>query len=225
VPWAFPNKDGEIIGFEVDVARKLAEDIGVELELVPTAWDGIIPSLIAGKFDVIIGGLTITPARALTVNFTIPYEHSQTLAIVNKQIAPDITTLAQLNSADITFANRRGATTASIAEELFPEAQQLLFDEENASLQELLNGNVQVTLASTPTPSLWAKEYPDVIRVIDEPIRETNEGFAIRKGDPDALAFLNSWITVRSSDGWLDGRFNYWFKGQEWADQVGPDAQ
>ena len=90
VPWAMPGKDGKLIGFEVDVAKKLADDLGVELELVPTAWDGIIPALIAGKFDFIIGGLTITPKRALTINFSIPYDYAETLAVVNKKIAtPD----------------------------------------------------------------------------------------------------------------------------------------
>src|SRR5690606_22936649 len=69
VPWAMRNTKGEFIGFEIDVARKLAEDNEWQLELVPTAWDGIIPALIAGKFDVIIGGMSVTPKRAQTVNF------------------------------------------------------------------------------------------------------------------------------------------------------------
>ncbi len=88
VPWAFPDKNGELIGFEVDVSKKLAEDLGVKLELVPTAWDAIIPSLVSGQYDLIIGGLTITEERAKTVAFTIPYEHSQVYAVVNKKIAP-----------------------------------------------------------------------------------------------------------------------------------------
>jgi polar amino acid transport system substrate-binding protein len=73
VPWAMRDKNGELIGFEIDVAKKLAEDMEVEVEFVPTAWDGIIPALIAGKFDVIIGGMSIRPSRNLTVNFTLPY--------------------------------------------------------------------------------------------------------------------------------------------------------
>ena len=60
VPWAMRNKKGELIGFEIDVATKLAEDLGVEIEFVPTAWSGIIPALIAGNFDVIIGGMSVT---------------------------------------------------------------------------------------------------------------------------------------------------------------------
>ena len=70
------NRNGELVGFEVDVATKVAADMGVDLESVPTSWDGIIPALIAGKFDVIIGGLSVRPQRNLTINFTIPYAHS-----------------------------------------------------------------------------------------------------------------------------------------------------
>lgn len=60
-PWAMRDKQGALIGFEIDVARRLATDNGWQVEFVPTAWDGIIPSLLAKKYDVIIGGLTITP--------------------------------------------------------------------------------------------------------------------------------------------------------------------
>ena len=70
VPWAMRDKQGGLIGFEIDVATKLAADMGVEVEFVPTAWSGIIPSLLAKKFDVIIGGMSITAQRNLTVNFT-----------------------------------------------------------------------------------------------------------------------------------------------------------
>ena len=77
VPWAMRDKDGNLIGFEIDVATKVAEDMGVKVEFVPTAWSGIIPALIAKKFDLIIGGMSITPQRNLTVNFTVPYAHQR----------------------------------------------------------------------------------------------------------------------------------------------------
>ena len=73
VPWSMRDKNGDLIGFEPDVGRKLAEDMGVEVEFVPTKWAGIIPALVAGKFDVIISGMTVTPSRNLTVNFSEPY--------------------------------------------------------------------------------------------------------------------------------------------------------
>ncbi len=63
------DKQGDLIGFEVDVAKRLAADADLKIEFVPTAWDGIIPALLAEKFDVIIGGLTITPERNMSVLF------------------------------------------------------------------------------------------------------------------------------------------------------------
>ena len=87
VPWAMRDKNGDLIGFEIDVAKKVAADMEVEAEFVPTAWDGIIPALLAGKFDVIIGGMSITPARNLTVNFTAPYAHSSLGVMASKKVA------------------------------------------------------------------------------------------------------------------------------------------
>ena len=87
VPWAMRNKKGELIGFEIDVATKVAKDLGIEVEFVPTAWSGIIPALIAGKFDVIIGGMSVTTKRNLTVNFTAPYAHSGMGIVANKELA------------------------------------------------------------------------------------------------------------------------------------------
>lgn len=91
VPWAMRDKDGNLIGFEVDVATKLAKDLGVKLDLVPTAWDGIIPALLAGKFDVIIGGMTITTQRNLTVNFSAPYDY----AVLASRSAPNCRTASR----------------------------------------------------------------------------------------------------------------------------------
>ena len=92
VPWAMRDKDGNLIGFEIDVATKVAEDMGVKVEFVPTAWSGIIPSLIAKKFDIIIGGMSITPQRNLTVNFTVPYAHSGQQMAASMQLAGDFKT-------------------------------------------------------------------------------------------------------------------------------------
>jgi len=87
VPWAMRSKSGELIGFEIDVAKKVAEDLGVKVDFQPTAWSGIIPALLAGKFDVIIGGMSITPERAQTVDFTIPYSTSGQAIVANKALA------------------------------------------------------------------------------------------------------------------------------------------
>ncbi len=78
----------------------------------------------------------MTPQRNLTINFTEAYEEDEVYVIVNKKIAGNIKTLDDLNQANITIANRRGATTETLTKRLFPKATQNLFDEENQSLRK-----------------------------------------------------------------------------------------
>jgi polar amino acid transport system substrate-binding protein len=219
-PWSMRDLNGELIGFELDVGRQLAEDMGVEVEFVPTSWDGIIPALVSGNFDTIISGMTVTPQRNLTVNFTVPYAYSGMTILANTAMTEGFT-LEDYNSSDVTFAARRGATPATVIADMFPEATLLLFDEDGAATQEVLNGNAHATMASEPTPSSEARRYPDVLSVpFNQAFQAGGEGFAVRKGDPDALAFFNSWITAKTNTGWLKERHDYWFRGNDWADQV-----
>jgi len=86
VPWAMKDKTGKLIGFEIDVATRLAKDMGVKVEFVPTKWAGIIPALLTGKFDVIIGGMGMLPKRNLKVNFSVPYDYSGMSIVANREL-------------------------------------------------------------------------------------------------------------------------------------------
>ncbi|MCB1919301.1 MAG: transporter substrate-binding domain-containing protein [Candidatus Competibacteraceae bacterium] len=221
VPWAMRDKNGELIGYEIDVAKKLAEDMGVKAEFVPTAWDGIIPALLAGKFDIIIAGMSITPERNLTVNFSLPYANSGIQMVANKELADGFSTLEDFNKPEIVLAVRRGATPATAAKRMMPKATLRQFDEDALALQEVLNGKAHAFVTSTPTPAFEALKHPDKLFLpIAEPFVQGAEGFALRKGDPDALNFFNNWIMLHQQDGWLKERHDYWFKSRDWAGQV-----
>ena len=221
VPWAMRNKKGELIGFEIDVAKKVAEDMGVKIEFVPTAWSGIIPALIAGKFDVIIGGMSVKPQRNLTINFTTPYAHSGMGIAANKNLAGDLKWPEGYNSPSVTFTCRRGATSCSDIKEIWPKARLRQFDDDSLAFQEVINGNAHATVTSHPKPARWVYKHPEVLFMPStENLTEGNESFGLRKGDPDALNFFSNWIMVHTSNGWLKDRHNYWFKGMDWADQV-----
>ncbi|MGA1599972.1 MAG: transporter substrate-binding domain-containing protein, partial [bacterium] len=156
VPWAMRNKQGELIGFEIDVAKKVAEDMGVEIEFVPTQWSGIIPALIAGKFDVIIGGMSVTPQRNLTINFTAPYAHSGMGIAASKKLAADYAWPEGFNRSDVIFVCRRGVTpcTDEVAKR-WPKAKIRQFDDDTMAFQEVVNGNAHATLSSHPKPVSW----------------------------------------------------------------------
>ena len=221
VPWAMRDKNGALIGYEIDVGKRLAEDMGVKAEFVPTAWDGIIPALLTGKFDLIIGGMSITPERNLTVNFTAPYANSGIQMVANKNLATGFKTLADFDKPEVVLAVRRGATPATAAKRLISKATLRQFDEDALALQEVLNGKAHAFVTSTPTPAFEALKHPDTLFLpMPEPLVQGAEGFALRKGDPDALNFFNNWILLRQQDGWLKERHDYWFKTRDWAAQV-----
>ena len=223
VPWAMRDKEGNLIGFEIDVAKKVAEDMEVEVEFVPTAWSGIIPALLAKKFDVIIGGMSITPQRNLTVNFTIPYAHSGQQMAANQALAGDFDSLQDFNQPSVTIACRRGATPCSAAEKLFPKSELRQFDDDAQAFQEVVNGNAHAMLSSAPKPRFWSDAYPDkiILPFEGENITTGDEAIAVRKGDPDALNFFSNWILHNTSNGWLKERHDYWFKSQAgWKDMV-----
>ena len=223
VPWAMRDKKGDLIGFEIDVASKLAEDMGVEVEFVPTAWSGIIPALLAKKFDVIIGGMSITPQRNLTVNFTTPYAHSGQMMAANTKLASNYTTMDDFNQASVTIACRRGATPCKAAQKLFPKSTLRQFDDDAQAFQEVVNGNAHAMISSAPKPRFWSEAYPnDVFVAFDgENLTRGNEGFALRKGDADAMNFFSNWIVVNTSSGWLKERHDFWFKNRSaWKDMV-----
>lgn len=223
VPWAMRDKNGELIGFEIDVAKKVAEDMGVEVNFVPTAWDGIIPALIAGKFDIIIGGMSVTTKRNLTVNFTRPYARTGYIVIANSKLAEEkgIAGLDDLNREDITIASRRGSTGAVAMNRHFPKARKIYFDDDILGVQEVANGKIEASSSTPPKAAFEIERRGDVIRVVShQQLSPTREAFALRKGDPDALNFFNNWIQENDASGWLGERRTYWFSGREWADQV-----
>ena len=221
VPWAMRNKKGDLIGFEIDVAKKLAKDMGVKIQFVPTAWSGIIPALIAGKFDAIIGGMSVTPQRNLTINFTAPYAHSGMGIAANKKLSGNLAWPDGYNSRSVTFTCRRGATSCTDIKNLWPKAKIRQFDDDSLAFQEVINGNAHATVTSHPKPAKWVFKHPEVLFMpTTENLTEGNESFGLRKGDPDALNFFSNWIMIHNSNGWLKERHNYWFKGMDWADQV-----
>ena len=217
VPWAMKDKTGKLIGFEIDVATQLAEDMGVKVEFVPTKWAGIIPALLTGKFDVIIGGMSIRPDRNLKVNFSIPYDFAGQSLVANKKLAAGFTSLEDFNRPDVVIAARLGATSADAANKFLPKAEKRFFDDEAQVIQEVVNGRAYAAVASAPLPAFQALKYPDKLFMpfqgtfTKEPI-----GFAVRKGDIDTLNYFNNWIRVTEARGWLAERKHYWFETKDW---------
>ena len=221
VPWAMKDKTGKLIGFEIDVATRLAKDMGVKVEFVPTKWAGIIPALLTGKFDVIIGGMGILPKRNLKVNFTIPYDVTGMSIVAHKELAAGFDSLEDFNRSNVAISVRLGSTAVAAAKKFMPKAKLRKFDDESQAYQELINGKAHAVVGSAPMPTFQALKYSEKLFLplkgtfTKEPI-----GFALKKGDFDTLNFFNNWITVVQAEGWLKERKHYWFETRDWEGMI-----
>ena len=196
--------------------------MGVAIQFVPAKWSGIIPALLTGKYDIIIGGMGITPARNLKVNFSDPYEFSGMSMVASSTLAAGRSDIESFNDPKLTIVARIGTTAAAAAKKYLPKAQIRLFDDEGQALQEVLNKRAAAMISSQPFPEFQTLKYSDklFLPLAGKTFTKEPIGFAIRKGDADFLNFLNNWIKVRNADGWLQERYDYWFTTQDWKAQI-----
>ncbi len=216
VPWAMQDKSGEYIGFEIDVARRLAKDFDLELEIFPTRWSGIIPALLTGKFDMIISGLSSTPGRSLRVNFSNPYDHVTIEMVGRKDKLGESTNLEDFNKPEIIVAVRTGTTAATAAKISLPKATIRYFDEEAPAVQEMHSGRAHMFFTSSPLGSFEVLAKPEELRHVAAGIYPQPISIAVRKGDYDTVNALNAWIDNMEAQGWLKERRHYWFETKEW---------
>ncbi len=221
VPWAMKDKEGKLIGFEIDIATQLAKDLGVKVEFIPTKWSGVIPALLTGKFDVIIGGMGIRPDRNLKVNFSIPYDHSGMSMVAHKDKAKGFNSLADFNRSHVTLAARIGTTAAGAAKKFIPKAKLKLFDDESQAIQELLSNRVHAVIASAPMPAFQSIKYANKLFLpIQGTFTKEPIGFALRKGDYDLINYFDNWIRVKDAEGWLAETKHYWFETRDWVNRI-----
>ncbi len=216
-PWAMKGKKGELEGFEIDVAKKLSQDMGVTPKLTVYDWNELIPALKAGKIDIIISGISITPTRALSINFSNPYDESGVGFATNIELTKHITKIEELNRKSINIGVISTTVAESLARKVFDKATIRVFQKSDEARDAVVSGKIHAYLESYPIPQFIALEHPEKIDVpLSEPLLITKTGFAINKSDPDFLNFLNSWIVFRDADTWLESTHSYWFETLQW---------
>ena len=221
VPWTMKSESGELIGFEIDLARKLAKDMGVKAEFTLYPWDEVIPALQSGKIDILTGGMSITAERALQVNFTQPTAESGVSIATNIGLTKDIQRLEELNSPEITIAVVNKTLAHSVTQTFFDKANIEVYSDGAKAGQAVITGNAHAYLASLTQTRFLALNNGDKVDLpIAEPLLASREAIAVRKGEQELLNFLNSWITARRADRWIATTRDYWFETLEWAEDV-----
>lgn len=226
VPWTFYDRDGNLAGFEIEIGRQIAKDIGVDAEFVEVPFEEIKQRLNAGEFDMIAAGMAITPERALIVNYSNPYFESGITIATNTAATAEIDSLEALRASDVEVAVVLDTLAASLAQRLFTEGNINVFPTGEAARAAVLSGESAVYVTNVPEATFFTLRHPDVVDLpLPEPIIRSVAGFGVVKGEHDWLAYLNAWIAARKADLWLDSTHAHWFGSMDWADSVPEDAQ
>jgi polar amino acid transport system substrate-binding protein len=219
LPFEMKSKKGEIIGFDVDIAQVMAESLGVKLRLVPTDWDGIVSSLVTGKFDIIISAMSMTSERNMKINFAKPYiSVGQTMLVAKKHAKRN---WRDFDDPKYTITTKLGVTPEQATRRLFKNAKIKTFGTQAEAVQEVLNGNADAFVYDKPFNDIFMLEKGKGSLVhFDKPLTYEPVGWAVRKGDPDMLNWLNNFLNQIKHDGTYERIYDKWFVSDKWLPQV-----
>lgn len=221
VPWTIKTESGDLIGFEIDVARKIAADMGVTARFTVYEYEKLIPAVQQGEIDIIAGGMPITPGRALQVNFSQPLANSGISMATNTEKTQSIESLNELNDKRVVITVVADTLAHSVAQTFFDEASIKIYPTSELAENDVLEGRAHAYLASVPEINFLALMNAGKVDVpMAEPLIASSEGLAVKKGEQGLLNFLNAWVVAHQADKWLGTTREYWFNTIDWVPQV-----
>ncbi|HKT91285.1 MAG TPA: transporter substrate-binding domain-containing protein [Paraburkholderia sp.] len=209
-PFDYRNAAGELEGFDVDVAKALATRLGVKPEFVPTEWSGILAGLQAGKFDVIVNQVTITPQRQQALDFSQPYTFSAAQLIQRANDKRDFNALKEFGGdkkIGVTLGtnyDQMARSVSGINVQTYPGAPE--------KLRDLAAGRIDATLDDRLM-------LPYIIKTSNLPLRagsvlkggEQEMGIPFKKGNPEFEKAVNGALSAMKQDGTLKKISMHWF--------------
>jgi polar amino acid transport system substrate-binding protein len=193
------DPSGELIGFDIDIAQALCDNMKVTCEFVRQDWDGIIPGLLARKYDAIIASMSITEERKRAVDFTDPYYSNKLRFVAAEGAGLDPQNL----KGKVVGAQRATISASYLEDHPIKGAKVKLYDTQENAYLDLASGRVDVILADMLVSHEWLNSAAgEGFAFLGEPIDIGDTvGIAVRKGDTELLARLNAALASIIADG------------------------
>ena len=222
VPFEF-EEDGEYVGFDIDIINEIADRVGFEIDLAVTNFDGMIPGLQTGSFDIAIAGMTITEERAQSVDFTSPYYKSG-LRIGVPVDNTDIQSVDDLEG--LTIASRLGSTSAAYIDENIEGATANSYEQLDQMYLSVQGGGSDAVLYDAPNVEYYILTAgEDSLKAVGELLEAQDYGIAVAKGNDELLAAMNEALAGMIEDGTYSEIFEKWFGSEpEWLDDLAASA-
>ena len=218
-PFGYVDENGNYQGYDVYFARRLAQDLGVELKLVSVDAPNRVEYLTSAKVDIILANFTVTPARAEVVDFALPY-----MKVALGVVSPDsalITTAAQL--AGKTLIVSKGTTAETYFAENHPEVRLLKFDTYTEAFNALLDGRGDALSTDNTEVLAWALENPGFTVGIESLGSLDTIAPAVQKGNDTVRAYIDEEIKALAAENFFHADFDATLK-DVYAEAVNPDS-
>ncbi len=219
------EKDGKLLGLDVDLAHLLADYLDVNVKFIrPETYDQQIPRLLAGESDIIIAAMTRTVERGLKVSFSDPYFEVSQAALVRRDLLPaDADSYFDLPQIEgLRLGLKADTTHEQFARQLFPAESIKRYPTASAAAEALARGDVDAMVADSPFVLVWRNthlEHYQKITALLTPVTREYYAFAIRQGDPTFLNWLNLFVDQIKIDGTLELLTHEYFEQMSWAKQ------
>lgn len=221
MPFEMTNKKGDIIGFDVDMAKRMAKAMGVKLELVSTAWDGIIPALLTEKFDIIMSGMTLTQERNMKISFADPYIVIGQSILIKKSLAGTIKSYKDLNNPKYEIASKLGTTGEQATKRMIPKGTYISFETEQEGVMDLVNGKIDAFIYDLPYNAIaFAEKGEGKLVLLDEPFTYEPLAWGVKRGNADFINWLDNFLIQAKNDGTYDKIYKKWFLSDAWLKQL-----
>jgi polar amino acid transport system substrate-binding protein len=195
------NANKELIGFDYDIGKALCARMNVECEFIAQGWDGIIPALLAGKYDAIVSSMSITDERMQVVDFTDKYYTNSLTFVAAKDSG--IMDVSPEGLAGKILGAQGSTVSATYLEEEYGESEIKLYPTQDDAYLDLASGRVDAVLADVGPSNLWlADESGACCAFVGEAVVKDDQiGIAIRKEDQDLKAMFNEALADIIADG------------------------
>jgi len=198
-PYGMTDGQMHATGSDVETARLLARDLGVELEIVQTTGANRIPFLQTGKADIVISSLSVTPEREKVIDFSTPYAQIQSVVAGPKAVA--IKSFDDL--AGKRMATTRGTTNDKLATEGAKGAQIVRFDDDATLITAIASGQVEIAATSPALIKTIRDSAPQRDIEVKFVMKSFPLGIGMRKGEPRMQGWINDWVEKNTTNGQL----------------------
>jgi len=220
-PLNMTTKDGKVVGIEPDLARYIAGAMGVELRIETMAFADLLPALEAGKVDMVLSNMTITPKRNLSAAFVGPYYVSGKAFLTKKETIALAREAEDVNSVEVTLAALKDSTSQYFVQEAIPDAKLVTTEDYDAAVAMVRSGEVHALVADYPICLVSVFRYPEEgLLTVVTPLTYEPIGIAIPPNDPLLVNWLENFLDTMEVSGNLESIADYWLEDASWMDNL-----